>query len=282
MKTVNSTQLLARTVPLDRHCQINAQRHRDTSTYPVLSLPDELVSEIFVHCIPVYPLRPVPLGPDCPTHLTAICHHWRAIALSTPSLWRAIHIDLDVDCALADSVPTPPHIDRIQMFARYLEFLRIWTLRSKNCPLSIYIHHFDGDMDRNLLDPVPFIHSILPHRARWEHMSLQVPFGTLGQLEGPMPLLRELRLGLSTVPGEISPGVYANPTKVFHNAPRLEGIVLLPYSRPTAINIPWAQFTTLVAPMNDYEFLLLLRDAVNLVHCAISFTLGYGDTPNSS
>ncbi|KAJ7641164.1 hypothetical protein FB45DRAFT_712335, partial [Roridomyces roridus] len=57
---------------------------------PVLTLPNEITSEIFVHFLPPYPVCPPMTGLDSPTSLTHICRQWREIALATPKLWRAI------------------------------------------------------------------------------------------------------------------------------------------------------------------------------------------------
>ncbi|KAJ7629983.1 aspartic peptidase domain-containing protein [Mycena polygramma] len=70
------------------------QRRLDAYTYPVLTLPNEITSEIFVHFLPVYPKAPPPIGPLSPHLLCQICQKWRDIALATPALWRAISLPL--------------------------------------------------------------------------------------------------------------------------------------------------------------------------------------------
>jgi hypothetical protein len=51
-----------------------AQERLDSYTYPVLTLPNEIVGEIFVHVLPAYPLCPPLTGPDSPNSLAQICH----------------------------------------------------------------------------------------------------------------------------------------------------------------------------------------------------------------
>jgi hypothetical protein len=58
----------------------------DTYKYPVLALPNDVVSEIFIHALFSLP-APIP-APPSPTILAQICHKWRDIALSTPALWK--------------------------------------------------------------------------------------------------------------------------------------------------------------------------------------------------
>ncbi|KAJ7700511.1 hypothetical protein B0H17DRAFT_925554, partial [Mycena rosella] len=54
--------------------------------YPVLTLPTEITSRIFVHCLPKHRrVRPSPTTP--PLTLAQICRHWREVALSTCQLW---------------------------------------------------------------------------------------------------------------------------------------------------------------------------------------------------
>ncbi|KAJ7704591.1 hypothetical protein B0H17DRAFT_13815 [Mycena rosella] len=73
----------------------SVQGRLDAYTYPVLTLPNEIMSEIFVHFLPVYPQRSPLIGPHSPSLLGQICRKWRDIALSTPALWRAVRLTLN-------------------------------------------------------------------------------------------------------------------------------------------------------------------------------------------
>ncbi|KAK7017383.1 hypothetical protein R3P38DRAFT_1325122 [Favolaschia claudopus] len=68
------------------------QQRLDAYIYPVLTLPSEIISEILIRTLPVYPLRPPKTGLSSPTLLSQICSPWREIALSTPQLWRAFSL----------------------------------------------------------------------------------------------------------------------------------------------------------------------------------------------
>ncbi|KAF8187226.1 hypothetical protein K438DRAFT_1545995, partial [Mycena galopus ATCC 62051] len=58
----------------------------DLRVYPVLTLPNEVVSLIFVHCLPDHDrVRPSPRR--APLLVAQICTLWREIALSTGQLW---------------------------------------------------------------------------------------------------------------------------------------------------------------------------------------------------
>ncbi|KAJ6481847.1 hypothetical protein C8R45DRAFT_313381 [Mycena sanguinolenta] len=69
---------------------IAQQRIDSFKYYPVLTLPNEIISEIFLHFLPAYPAYPPLFGTPSPTSLTQICRKWRGLALATPGLWRAI------------------------------------------------------------------------------------------------------------------------------------------------------------------------------------------------
>ncbi|KAJ7086305.1 hypothetical protein C8R43DRAFT_311955 [Mycena crocata] len=70
-----------------------AERLTDSLVYPVLTLPNEITSQIFIYFLAAYPRCPPFQGLLSPIILTHICHQWREIALSTPALWRAITLD---------------------------------------------------------------------------------------------------------------------------------------------------------------------------------------------
>ncbi|KAJ7757617.1 hypothetical protein B0H16DRAFT_1314456, partial [Mycena metata] len=68
------------------------QRQLDRVVFQVLSLPPEVVSNIFVECLPrrldTGSLdRGVPNAKLAPLLLLQVCRTWRAIAVSTPHLW---------------------------------------------------------------------------------------------------------------------------------------------------------------------------------------------------
>ncbi|KAJ7187964.1 hypothetical protein C8R46DRAFT_1053194 [Mycena filopes] len=100
---------------LDDEAAISQER-LDNFKYPVLTLPPEILSEIFIHFLPAYPICLPLTGPNPPTRLTQICHTWREIAVATPSLWRAIILLHELEGGL------PP--------ARLAQEVSIWVRRS--------------------------------------------------------------------------------------------------------------------------------------------------------
>ncbi|KAF7334823.1 WD40 repeat-like protein [Mycena sanguinolenta] len=87
--------------------------------YPVLTLPNEVTTEIFMRFLPPYPVAPPLTGPASPTTLTHVCRQWRKVALATPMLWHAMRF--------VDDIP----------YAHTRCISESWITRSGSCPLVI-------------------------------------------------------------------------------------------------------------------------------------------------
>ncbi|KAJ7719841.1 hypothetical protein B0H16DRAFT_1739180 [Mycena metata] len=111
------------------------QERLDSYKYPVLTLPNEIVSEIFVHSLPVYPECPPLTGGLSPTNLTHICRKWREVARNNPMLWRAVRLCFST---------LPRQAQELDM---YLDM-------SGCCPLSI-----DTERPRNVVYSPPTAHA---------------------------------------------------------------------------------------------------------------------------
>ncbi|KAJ6560392.1 hypothetical protein B0H19DRAFT_1147508 [Mycena capillaripes] len=70
------------------------QKQLDSTTYPVLTLPLEITSEIFLHCLPTKRASDVMNVQEAPLLLTHVCRAWREVAISTPALWTTFDIDV--------------------------------------------------------------------------------------------------------------------------------------------------------------------------------------------
>ncbi|KAJ7074058.1 hypothetical protein C8F01DRAFT_1224793 [Mycena amicta] len=153
-------------------------------TYPVLTLPNEIVSEIFVQYLPTYPACPPLLGDGSPTKLSHICRIWREIAHATPALWRAI--------ALFWST--------LFRDVTELQFVtaQTWLQRSSTLPISIWMGGYIRDEIRNRA-----LDHLLAYRARWEYVRLLLPDNSPSnypmRIKGSMPILRELDLRFDNV-----------------------------------------------------------------------------------
>ncbi|KAF7332659.1 F-box domain-containing protein [Mycena kentingensis (nom. inval.)] len=69
---------------------------RCAAVFPIDTVPPEILSEIFVQCMPEYSSKVV--GRDiAPVLLTRVCKSWARIATGTPELWRNLFLELDPD-----------------------------------------------------------------------------------------------------------------------------------------------------------------------------------------
>ncbi|KAJ7087025.1 hypothetical protein C8R43DRAFT_309973 [Mycena crocata] len=227
---------LKQTFNLLRTEKSSIQARLQAYRYPVLTLPNEIVSDIFLHFLPAYPNYPSTTGLFSPTLLTHICRKWRQIALTTPSLWRAIPFPLDLDPS--QCVP----------------MLQSWLARSCVCPVSVKIN----DLPRK--DVEDALHALLPHRLRCEYLKLELYASQLYILEGPKPLLRELNLVLHEAPSSLF---------LIKDVPLLRKAVLNHYAS-TEVMLPWAQLTSLsLRAVYPFECSPILLHTCNLVHCEL-------------
>ncbi|KAJ7367761.1 hypothetical protein DFH08DRAFT_829297 [Mycena albidolilacea] len=215
--------------------------------YPVLTLPAEIVSEIFLHCLPIYPLFPPLLGPSSPTVLTQICRKWREIALTTPALWRAISLS-----ELAIPI------------GEQAKLVDTWLTRSRCLPV-----HFQFSNRFAPSRAAEVLASVVPHRARWEYLDLHhLPPSHVHIVAGPMPLLRRLEW------------LPHNPTtKKFacREVPLLRTAVLNDVAAGSVI-LPWVQLTSLtLLRVYPEECVPILQHTFNLVHCQLALVARYDD-----
>ncbi|KAJ7768605.1 hypothetical protein DFH07DRAFT_299738 [Mycena maculata] len=190
----------------------------DVYTYPVLTLPNEIVSQIFIQFLPVCPKCPPIFGLHSPNLLAHICGKWREIALSVPALWRGFAVPL------AHAVP----------MARTLTLFDKFVKRSGSFPLSMELAQGSSSLDgiNPLLGPA----SAHDHRGRWEHLNLKIPNFYLIPIHGPLPLLRSLHLAMLPRTGSLP------------LAPLLTNVSLITHFNnfsPTIL--PWSQLTSLAA-----------------------------------
>ncbi|KAJ7039934.1 hypothetical protein C8F04DRAFT_1085367, partial [Mycena alexandri] len=219
-----------------------AERTLDAHKYPVLTLPNEITSEIFLHFLPVYPQCPPVAGLHSPTNLTLICRKWRAIALATPTLWRAVYLSLETGF---------PFVQQIHIFD-------IWLHRSLRYPISVTVKENDhSTVARN------FVFSSA-QCARLEYLKITLilmdpPF--LG-LAGPMPLLHHLEL--------VFENMHDPDPIIFGEAPLLRSVVLNDNAASIFV-LPWAQLTSLTLDhVWLHECVPVLQQTSNLVYCKLN------------
>ncbi|THU90903.1 hypothetical protein K435DRAFT_569468, partial [Dendrothele bispora CBS 962.96] len=93
---------------------------------PFRRLSPEILSEIFVRCLPSNHL-PTRSTTEAPLVLLCICKKWRQVALSTPRLWCSLHIH----------VPNYPL--NAPVIDRKLTGVDEWLKRSGGLPIALSI-----------------------------------------------------------------------------------------------------------------------------------------------
>ncbi|KAJ7796357.1 hypothetical protein B0H14DRAFT_2531784 [Mycena olivaceomarginata] len=209
--------------------------------YPVLALPHEIICDIFIHFLPVYPSCPPLTGPHSPILLTHICGEWRRIALAFPALWRAIEISCDDPAWL----------------------LSVALGRSGSSPLSIRVDEMRWSPGN---ERVELVSTVLSHRERWQYLSLclvglETGYPSIG---GPMPLLQHLNVEF-----DYEYDMDAMPVPSFAEAPLLRTAILSD-SASKGIILPWAQLTSLTLQLMYLSACVpVLQKAANLTHCEL-------------
>ncbi|KAJ7734440.1 hypothetical protein B0H16DRAFT_1767284 [Mycena metata] len=216
---------------------------QDPILYPVLTLPNEIVSEIFISFLPPYP--------ECPP----------TFALSTPELWRAMAFDFDYFKF------QPNH-------RAWGGLVKTWLDRSQACALSLQIvstvkydygaiKYDDGELYAIL----ELMEAAAAHCARWEYLKFHLAQASrihMFKLDGSRPLLRHLDMrleydsrGRSDVSG-------------FRDTPFLCTAVLNGNVIARGIILPWMQLASLVLQrIRPSRCSHILKQAPNLIHCEL-------------
>jgi len=103
---------------------------------PSLRLPPEILSEIFIRCLPEG-RNPICSLSDAPLLLGLVCRSWRDVSLSTPHLWSSIHVAFSKSIYVAPTMGAKRH------------GVKAWLDRSGSLPLSFSIFgnsHFRHDI----------------------------------------------------------------------------------------------------------------------------------------
>ncbi|KAJ7214690.1 hypothetical protein C8J57DRAFT_1600751 [Mycena rebaudengoi] len=228
------SELDARGLKLDAAAKLERQdlpthvTHLGEYECPVLTLPTEITSEIFVNFLPPYPECPPATGLSSPELLGQICRTWREIAFGTPRLWRAIELHHDGDVSSTTA----------------LDLFGTWMSRSKNCPLSICVE-CDKDLLKIEIEVIPFVKAIIAHAERCEYIDLKAPLNLPSQRAKDVPK------------GSLS---------LFSIAPKLTKVTLSGYlSLRSAIELPWSQLTTIsIHSLREAECVEIFQHAAAL------------------
>ncbi|KAF7375516.1 F-box domain-containing protein [Mycena sanguinolenta] len=229
---------------------LTAERQRlqdvaDTIVYPVLSLPTEITTEIFLRCIPPQSnLRQA--HSEAPFLLAQICRRWRQLALDTPHLWRSLVFN-----------------ER----ETSIDLLQLWLFRSGNLPL---------DIELKCSEPTragPLIETVLLHCPRWRNVKFGLPEGSFSELDlrhASLPTLHSISLEPTVL--WAWPESIDDPVTIMH-APSLREVHVSRLPRAT-IAVPWAQITALTLNRERPfpECMSILEECPNLITLHVSTT----------
>ncbi|KAJ7873683.1 hypothetical protein B0H13DRAFT_2280053 [Mycena leptocephala] len=237
---------------------------------PINLIPPELLCYIFTLLVPSLksgsssPIIPIMLGAPWssgpwilggPWVFGQVCSHWRALAVSLPSLWTSITVFATVS-------------------PRELRLLNIQLSRTESAPLHLRIRFTSTGHSPSEFDLFEgFLARLVSQSARWRVLHLEfdggwLPLPSFATLSGlTLPLLEELAFN---GPGVSSIERYG----FFTDAPPLRRVVLGARSRAAIqkIALPWTQLASYKAFYPDAPtHFRNLAGAANLVECDFDF-----------
>ncbi|KAK6977608.1 hypothetical protein R3P38DRAFT_2666399 [Favolaschia claudopus] len=205
------SQALHQLLSLDSAVEKHEEDRKTLSSYidehktllsPVRRLPLEILSEIFMACLPTDRFCAMSAS-EAPVLLGHICSSWRALSLAIPQLWASLHVVEPLRYETAAE----------KVVGQRLDGMKTWLGRSGQCPLSISLHCSSGNHNLTTDDewagivapPLPpdlFSKELIPFAGRWKHLDLVMypeGFMALANLTAAdVPMLQSISLFLHT------------------------------------------------------------------------------------
>ncbi|KAJ6473280.1 hypothetical protein C8R45DRAFT_1217710 [Mycena sanguinolenta] len=240
------------------------QKTLNSVTYPILTLPFEITSAIFVDCLPDLQDAPpiLDFSPErlpIPVLLTQICRTWREIAFKIPRIWATFSLRVD-------EVRGRDHTLLPRRLAEWLE-------KAGSSPLSFILKrniHTGPAASAPLLDPIFALSN------RWQNVHVRLSHQDFVKeqfqlnVRGRLHSLEELRINTKYCSG-------TTIVTAFELAPRLRSVSLDGLSA-SVILLPWRQLTHFSSGLiNGMDCLHVLRSADSLVECKFDLIDGNMD-----
>ncbi|KAJ7186735.1 hypothetical protein C8R46DRAFT_278888 [Mycena filopes] len=217
--------------------------------YPVLTLPFDVISQIFVYCLPPEE-DALPWRTEAPLLLAGICREWRDVALATHDLWNTMHLNLRPHSV--------PKVDRL---------LDFWIPRAGNLPLSMSLVFKIGNTETSRVDSLDRL--IGRYSRRWTSIELHMPMSELLQLTPPVEQFVSL-YNVVLDCGRLEGGIRPRVATTFLDSPKLRDVHVFS-NTVSRVVFPWGQLTTLRLDITTVgDCLKALRDVPNLVHLTAS------------
>ncbi|KAJ7619309.1 hypothetical protein FB45DRAFT_755246 [Roridomyces roridus] len=220
--------------------------------HPIHRVPSEILSEIFVECLPSKYLDPKPS--EAPLLLAAVASGWRNLAIATPRLWSRISLNLDESSRDDSGI--------IQLFL-------CWLARSGGSPLSLDVfcgwnRQSPGEYTPKSLSPV-LLRALNECSSRWQDIEFSLSPDDFRQLQAKEGLLMLRKLNVTFIGGDEIPSEV--PLTIFSNAPALRDVRLSQGIELRDLALPMGQLHRLrTSTLSDAGQLFhILREAPNLV-----------------
>ena len=236
---------------LSRLMTPNQPQH--TSHYSPISLliPPEILTQIFFHCIPSEQF-PIPSHNEAPLLLTRISSYWRTLAINTPDLWSAFHINYKDP---AEDIPAT----------------NLWLKRSTNRPLSLSLAIDFGEQSQQAI-----LDALCRHSNRWKHVRFDFrhlycpPMYSLDIAEDSIPQLTTFEFHARDISStNLSPIIHLLKT-----APKLREVTWVDDLADTnmLLELPLNQLTRLSLEMDHgaLDYIQILNRCSNLQHIRIT------------
>ncbi|KAJ7350826.1 hypothetical protein DFH08DRAFT_117614 [Mycena albidolilacea] len=227
------------------------QDQLDSVVYPILTLPHEITSEIFLDCLPSPDVGSVE-GPDvteAPLLLLHVCRTWRDIALSTPHLWVHLYLNLR-------RIPKEVGVHGLE------KVMADWFLRAGACPLSLSIYNRGNQSWAEAIRAV-----LLRYAPRLQSISLSLPrldFQRLVNI-GAFPILETFAVAFH------SDGDEEERLEILDTAPRLRNLLCSEGAGPCTFLIPYGGLSTVtcesLSPDDLFDLLLCAPSLEDFTGC---------------
>ncbi|KAJ7639467.1 hypothetical protein FB45DRAFT_427295 [Roridomyces roridus] len=251
---------------LDLNIQVQTRQKRNpvkkpNKAQPFTTVPPEIITEIFVHCLSSNP-DGRPRLYCAPLLLLRVCRSWREIALAAPRLWTRLAI-----FAPQWFFSKPGAVD---------QYVDTWFQRAKALPVSLDFTGYDVQ-DKNS------IHAILSaHAPRLQPLTLSLPIVDFFTDTLEFPELQQITLAvLFERPGGVGRYIEAHPPcESFKTAPQLREVHLRRPCDPGLFLLPLerlAKFTGEGLTVN--QCLDFLQSVPSLVECSLTVKKGDAAPP---
>lgn len=249
-------------------------------TSPIRRIPQEILQEIFIHCLPTN-RNAIMSAREAPLTLGRVCSSWRSISISTPRLWTTVHVPipdgyLDFEWKLCSGDIAPA--DRVVAAKRIADLrtaaLKEWLNRSRSLPVNISFTHRDHSLPPISVPALqshhshPIVDTILSVAHRWRKISIAAPAQTMVRFltHSPheLPFLESLDFDFSL--GRAFSEIPLQDQNIYRT-PSLRKLYLMhPRGDCSQLPVSWAQLTDLTIERKwRTNFCLRLPQAAELL-----------------